>query len=80
MEGKTIWLRPETKERLDALRGKGETFDEVVQRLCSVFETIKAIPDTLGAQHPVVGGRNPDYNAIRKARSDRADLEERRLK
>ncbi|GAH73496.1 unnamed protein product [marine sediment metagenome] len=69
MEGKTIWLRPETKERLDALRGKGETFDQVVERLCSVFETIRAIPDTLGPQHPVGGGRLPDYNTIRENRS-----------
>lgn len=53
MEGKTIWLRPETKERLENIRGKRETFDEVVQRLCSVFETIKAIPDTLGPNHPI---------------------------
>lgn len=64
MEGKTIWLRPETKDRLDALRSKGETFNQVVERLCSVFETIRAIPDTLGPQHPVGGGRLPNHDAI----------------
>ena len=75
-----IRLREETYNRLGALRGKSETFDQVVNRLCSLFETIKAIPDTLGPQHPVVGGRNPDLDAIREARLERADLEERRLK
>ena len=77
---KLIRLHEETYNRLEALRGKRETFDQVVNRLCSVFETIKAIPDTLGPQHPLIGGRNPDYDAIREARLDRADLEERMLK
>jgi len=65
MDGKTIWLRPETKERLDALRGKGETFDQVVERLCSVFETIRAIPDTLGPNHPVTAARDSFGRPIR---------------
>ena len=48
---KTNWLRVETYQRLDALREKRETFNEVVNRLCNVFEMIRAIPDTLGPSH-----------------------------
>ena len=55
---KTVWLKDDTYARLDAIRGKRETFDEVVGRLCSVLETIRAIPDTLGPGHPVVAGRH----------------------
>ncbi len=48
---KTIWLRQETYDRLDSHREKRETFDQVVNRLCNIYETIKAIPDTLGSSH-----------------------------
>jgi len=51
VEGKTIWLRPETKERLEQIREKGETFDEVVLRLIKVYDTIKTVSDTLGPSH-----------------------------
>jgi len=39
MKPKTIWLKEETYQRLDQLREKRETFDQVVNRLCVVYET-----------------------------------------
>ena len=51
MDGKTIWLRPETKERLEQIREKRETFDEVVWRLIKVYATIETVSDTLGPGH-----------------------------
>lgn len=45
---KQIRLRNETYQRLDALRGKRETFDDTVNGLCNFYEEIKAIPDALG--------------------------------
>jgi len=54
---KLIRIHEDTYNRLEALRGKRETFNEVVGRLCSVMETIKAIPDTLGPNHPLTASR-----------------------
>ena len=48
MSGKTIWLSQETKERLDNVREKGETFNDVVTRLLKVYSTLKIVSDTLG--------------------------------
>jgi len=38
MKPKTIWLKEETYQRLDQLREKRESFDQVVSRLCWIFE------------------------------------------
>ncbi|GAI07706.1 unnamed protein product, partial [marine sediment metagenome] len=46
---------PETKERLDALRDKGETYDQLVERLLRVYNTIKDVSDTLGPAHYLKG-------------------------
>lgn len=51
MEGTTIWLRPATKERLEQIREKRETFDEVVGRLIKVYTTIETVSATLGPGH-----------------------------
>lgn len=56
----TIWVKGETYQRLDNLRGKRESFDQVINRLCGVYETIKAIPDTVGPGHQVMERPNKD--------------------
>jgi len=53
-EHTTIYLWEKTYQRLDALRGKRESFDAVINRLCSVYETIKAIPDTVGPGYQIM--------------------------
>lgn len=47
MKGKTIWLRPETKESLDALRSKGETFDQAVERLVDIYRQLRGLEPIL---------------------------------
>lgn len=39
---KTIWLKEETYQRLDRLRGHRETFNEVVERLLRIYAAISA--------------------------------------
>ena len=34
----TIQIRPETREMLRAIGGKGETYDEIIRELLSVYE------------------------------------------
>jgi len=43
MKPKTIWLKEETYQRLDRLREKRESFDQVVSRLCWIFEHRKEV-------------------------------------
>ena len=51
MSAKTIWLRLKTYERLDGIRGKRESFDTLVNRLCDMYDQIKEVSDTLGPGH-----------------------------
>ena len=53
MKAKTIWLRLKTYERLDGIRGKRESFDTLVNRLCDVYDQLKEVSDTLGPGHPL---------------------------
>jgi len=48
---KTIWLRKETYDRLDALREKRETFSEVVDRLINLYVQMSDVSKTLGPSH-----------------------------
>ena len=41
---KSIKIERPVYERLDAVRGKGETFSQVIERLLSVVEDLRAIP------------------------------------
>jgi len=43
MKPKTIWLKEETYQRLDRLREKRESFDQVVSRLCDALEHTKEV-------------------------------------
>lgn len=52
---KLIRLSDETYTRLEAIRVKDESKNGVVERLIRVFETIQAIPDTLGPGHYLTG-------------------------
>ena len=51
MEGKTIWLSPGTKEQLDKIRDKGETFNAVVERLLKLYVMMSEASKTLGPSH-----------------------------
>lgn len=41
---KSIKIEEPVYYRLDAVRGKGETFSQVIERLLSIVEAIKAVP------------------------------------
>jgi len=43
---KTIRLNPDTYERLASLRDKRETFDDVLQRLLSVYKKVEDLRTT----------------------------------
>uniref|UniRef100_A0A6M3Y427 Putative antitoxin n=1 Tax=viral metagenome TaxID=1070528 RepID=A0A6M3Y427_9ZZZZ len=66
---KTIWLKEETKERLDNIRAKGETFDQVVERLIRVYTTLFSVSETLGPSHYLkehpLGGKTAEENSHR---------------
>lgn len=68
MKIKTIRLHEDTHTRLEKLLGRRESFDHLLQRMCTILESLQVIPDTLGPQHPLVAGREPDFEAIRAQR------------
>ena len=41
---RTIKLEDEVYDRLEAVRGKRETFSQAVERLLSIVEAIRAVP------------------------------------
>lgn len=41
---KSIKIEEPVYHRLDAVRGKGETFSQVIERLLSIVEYIRAVP------------------------------------
>ncbi|MCK4722500.1 MAG: hypothetical protein KAT75_04310 [Dehalococcoidia bacterium] len=41
---KSIKIEEPVYRRLDAVRGKGETFSQVIDRLLAVVEAIRAVP------------------------------------
>ena len=41
---KSIKIEEPVYRRLDAVRGKGETFSQVIERLLSIVEAIRSVP------------------------------------
>ena len=48
---KTIWLKDETYNKLEAVREKRETFDKAIERLIRIYTTLFEVSETLGPSH-----------------------------
>jgi len=60
METKLIRLHKPTYDRLDACRGKRETFNECINRLIDVWVMVNDVKTTLGPSHYLMGDQNRD--------------------
>jgi len=56
---KAIKVRDHIYTKLDDMRGKGETFSDVISVLLKVYETIKTTSDILGPSHFLKGKSPP---------------------
>ena len=65
---KTIWLKDETYNKLEALREKRETFGEVVERLIKVYDVIWDVSEALGPGHYLKERPQEQLDAITAAR------------
>ena len=63
MNTTTVRISKETYERLDQLRGKGETFDDVVNRLVIVKEELEAITEKLEQRTKKMGAASCRINS-----------------
>lgn len=57
---KAIKVRDDIYEKLDDIRGKGETFSDVIAVLLKVYVTIKTTSDILGPSHFLKGYKPPE--------------------
>ena len=56
-DGRVIWLKRDTKKRMEDLRGNGQTFNGFIEDLLDMWESI--LPDEdQGPRKKVVGKRN----------------------
>lgn len=76
---KAIKVTDEVYIALDAIRVKGETFSDAVEKAVKVYVTIKDVSDTLGPRHYLKSKTPPGQDPFREAILDRRDLEARTL-
>ncbi len=64
---KSIKLTQETYDKLDMLRGKGQTFSEIVDVLCEIGWMVKLQADTLMYEHGESASRHSAADQEEKA-------------
>lgn len=75
----TIRVTDKVYDRLEAARGKRESFGRLVERLLTLLEALQTLPigEPSSSSAPRVFEKETD--PMREARLERADLESRRL-
>ena len=74
-----IRLDPQVKTDLDNIRGKGETFSQVVERLIDLWRALNGLEPILRSQAAYQEFLKGRQDIVKEAIGDRRDLEARTL-